>query len=50
MNNEIRIGNRLISDSSPVYLIAEMSGNHNMDYSRAQRIVDAAAYAGADAV
>ncbi|MBR2122906.1 MAG: pseudaminic acid synthase [Lachnospiraceae bacterium] len=50
MNKEIQIGNRLISDTSPVYLIAEMSGNHNMDYSRAGRIVDAAAYAGADAV
>ena len=50
MNKTIRIGGREISEDKPAYIIAEMSGNHNMEYDRAVRIVDAAAGAGADAV
>lgn len=49
MNKEIRIGNHII-DGSRTYVIAEMSGNHNMDYNRAVEIIKAAAAAGADAV
>lgn len=50
MEKNIRIGSRTISKDGPVYVIAEMSGNHNMDFERAKAIIDAAAYAGADAV
>ncbi len=34
----------------PCYLVAEISANHNHDYTRAEAIVRAAAEAGADAV
>ena len=50
MNKEIRIGNRIISENSPTFFIAEMSGNHNMDVERAVAIVRAAKEAGADAI
>ncbi len=50
MHDVIHIGTREISEDAPAYLIAEMSANHNMDYGRALRIIDAAAYEGADAV
>ena len=50
MNKEIRIGNKIISENSPTFFIAEMSGNHNMDFDRAVAIVRAAKEAGADAI
>ncbi len=50
MNHEIKIGNRIINENSGTYIIAEMSGNHNMDYNRAVEIVKAAAETGADAI
>lgn len=50
MNKKIKIGNHLITDESPAYIIAEMSGNHNMDFERAKDIIAAAAEAGADAI
>lgn len=43
-------GTRKIGEGQPVFVIAEMSGNHNQDIRRAYKIVDAAAEAGADAV
>lgn len=50
MNHEIKIGNRVLNNDSQTYIIAEMSGNHNMDYERAVKIVKAAKEAGADAI
>lgn len=50
MNKEIRIGNHIISEDSPTFIIAEMSANHNMDFDRAVEIMRAAKEAGADAV
>ncbi len=50
MNHEIKIGNRVLNKDSQTYIIAEMSGNHNMDYNRAVKIVEAAKEAGADAI
>lgn len=50
MNKTIKINNRTISEASPAYIIAEMSANHNMDFERAKKIIDAAVWAGADAV
>jgi pseudaminic acid synthase len=50
MNKEIRIGNKIIGEGHPTFVIAELSANHNMDYDRAVEIIAAAADAGADAV
>jgi len=50
MNREIRIGNKIISENSPAFIVAEMSANHNMDFDRAVAILEAAKEAGADAV
>ncbi|MDO8592418.1 MAG: pseudaminic acid synthase [bacterium] len=43
-------GIRLIGPGQPVFIIAEMSGNHNQDIDQAYKIIDAAIEAGADAV
>ncbi|MCI9175130.1 MAG: pseudaminic acid synthase [Lachnospiraceae bacterium] len=50
MNREIQLGNHIISEESSIYIVAELSANHNMDYDRACAIIEAAAEAGADAV
>jgi len=50
MNKKICIGNHVISNDSPAYVIAEMSGNHNMDFNRAVKIIEAAKESGADAI
>lgn len=46
----ITIGDRVIGDGQPAYIIAEMSGNHNQSFEEAIRIVDAAKEAGVDAI
>lgn len=43
-------GIRRIGPGEPVFIVAEMSGNHNGSLARAKRIIDAAAKAGADAI
>lgn len=50
MKKEIYVGERLISEDAPVFVIAEMSANHLMDFDRAVAIIGAAKEAGADAV
>ena len=50
MIKEIVIGERMISENAPVFVIAEMSANHLMDFDRAVKIMKAAKDAGADAV
>ena len=50
MNHNIRIGKNNIGADAPVYILAEMSGNHNGELHRAMRIVEEAAAAGANAV
>lgn len=50
MKKEIKIGNRVIGENSPAFIIAEMSANHNMDFDRAAEIIRAAKDAGADAI
>ena len=47
---EITVGNRKIGPGNPVFIIAELSGNHNQDFNRALEIIDAAIDAGADAI
>ncbi|MBU0660592.1 pseudaminic acid synthase [Patescibacteria group bacterium] len=52
--NSIKIqtpkGDRYIGEGHPVFVIAELSGNHNHDINKAFALIDAAADAGADAV
>ncbi len=50
MNKSFQIGGTIIGAGQPPYIIAEMSGNHNNDLSRALRIIDAAKDAGVQAV
>ncbi|MBE5926088.1 MAG: pseudaminic acid synthase [Lachnospiraceae bacterium] len=54
MNKSITIksslGNRIIDENSPAFIIAEMSANHMMDFERAVKIIEAAKEAGADAI
>jgi N-acetylneuraminate synthase len=50
MTDTIEIGKRRIGRGSPAYCIAEVSANHNQDFSQAVRIIEAAKDAGADAV
>ena len=50
LNKKITISNNQISQDSSVYVIAEMSGNHNLDYDRAVKIMQAAKESGADAI
>ncbi|QQO23076.1 N-acetylneuraminate synthase family protein [Bradyrhizobium diazoefficiens] len=44
----VRIGNRLLGDGEPCYVIAEIGNNHNGDFDRAIALVDAAVAAGVD--
>lgn len=43
-------GPRAIGPGHPVFVVAELSGNHNQSKARALELVDAAAEAGADAI
>src|SRR3989344_5751501 len=47
---KIKIGNRLIGDDEPTFIIAEIGINHNGDLLLAKKLVDAAIEAGADAI
>jgi N,N'-diacetyllegionaminate synthase len=46
----VLIGNKVIGDNHPVFIIAEAGVNHNGDIHLAKQLVDVAAEAGADAV
>ena len=50
LSPEVHIGERLVGRGHPVYVIAELSGNHHQDYDKALALIEAAAAAGADAV
>lgn len=45
-----KIGDRLVGQDAPCYIIAEVSCNHNGDFNEACKIIEAAGKAGADAV
>ena len=46
----VRIGNRLVGDYEPCYVIAEIGINHNGDVDLAKRLISVAVAAGCDAV
>ena len=46
----VRIGNRLVGDSEPCFVIAEIGINHNGDIDLAKRLISVAVAAGCDAV
>ncbi len=50
MKKEFKIGNRMVGEGHPTFIVAEMSANHLMNYDRAVQIIHAAKEAGADAV
>jgi N-acetylneuraminate synthase len=50
MTREIKIGNRVLGDGHPAYIIAEIGINHNGDLGIAKQMIDAAVHAGVDAV
>ncbi len=50
MLNNIKIGNKIIGENQPCFIIAELSANHNQSYEIAVETIKAAARAGADAI
>jgi len=46
----MQIGNRQIGPRQPVYIVAELSANHNHDFDQAVKTIRAAKEAGADAI
>lgn len=50
MKSAIRIGKRKIGETYPVYVIAELSANHNQNFEEAEKLIHAAKKAGADAI
>lgn len=50
MPARFKIGSRELGPGTPVYVIAELSANHNQDFDRAIQTIQAAKDAGADAV
>jgi len=47
---EIKIGNRIIGDGQPVFIIGEIGINHNGDLEIAKKMIEGAKHAGCDAV
>lgn len=50
MSKTIQIGNRIVGEGYPAYIIAEMSANHAGSIERAKEIIRAAKDAGADCI
>ncbi len=50
MAREMKIGNKLVGDGHPAYVVAEIGINHNGDVETAKQMIDAAVHAGVDAV
>ena len=46
----VKIGDKLIGEGEPCFIVAEAGVNHNGSLKQAKKMVDAAKYAGADAV
>lgn len=50
MTREVKIGNTMVGDGHPAFVIAEIGINHNGDLGIAKQMIDAAVHAGANAV
>ncbi len=50
MAREMKIGDKLVGDGHPAYVIAEIGINHNGDLGIVKQMIDGAVHAGADAV
>ncbi|PYX07644.1 MAG: pseudaminic acid synthase [Acidobacteria bacterium] len=50
MSSAIEINGRVIAPGFPVYIVAELSANHNQSFDRAVKLIHAAKVAGADAI
>jgi len=46
----MNISKKIISNSTKPFIIAEISGNHDGSFSKAKKLIDAAKWAGVDAV
>ncbi|MBN2571022.1 MAG: N-acetylneuraminate synthase family protein [Ignavibacteriales bacterium] len=47
---EVKVGNKIIGDGHPVYIIAEIGINHNGDIEIAKQLIDGSVFAKCDAV
>ncbi len=50
MAREVKIGDRMVGDGHPTYIVAEIGINHNGSVDIAKLLIDAAVKAGVDAV
>ncbi|MBW2058248.1 MAG: N-acetylneuraminate synthase family protein [Deltaproteobacteria bacterium] len=50
MAERVRIGDRLVGDGEPCFVVAEIGINHNGDLDTARKLISAAVLAGCDAV
>ena len=50
MTRELKLGDRLVGDGHPTYIIGEIGINHNGDLEIAKQLIDLAKWAGVDAV
>lgn len=50
MRKEVKIGNKIIGDNQPCFIIAEIGINHNGDVNLAKQLIDIAVMTGCDAV
>ena len=47
---EMKIGNRMVGEGHPTFIVAELSGNHHQNYDEAVELIKAAADARVDAI
>jgi len=50
MSREVKIGNQIVGDGHPTYIVAEIGINHNGQVEMAKQLIDAAIAAGVNAV
>jgi len=50
MKREIKIGDRMVGDGHPAYIVGEIGINHNGDLEIAKQLIDVAKWAGVDAI
>lgn len=50
MEKSINIGKKVIDENNPVFIVAELSANHNGNFDNAVKLIKEAAKAGADAI